>query len=92
MKKVLIALCLSVLLISSGVVFAADALYRMLHADEVESFKKDQDAIIVGWLVEKKDDKFTVEVLKVVSGKVESNSILVSGAVMDSDTENLQPL
>lgn len=50
----------------------------MLHADEVESFKKDQDAIIVGQLVEKKDGRFKVDVLKVVSGKVRSDSILVS--------------
>ena len=56
----------------------ADALYRMLHADEVESFKKDQDAIIVGRFAQKIDDKFKVEVIKVISGTIASKQILVS--------------
>lgn len=78
MRKVLATLCLSILLLSSGVAFAADALYRMLHADEVESFKKDQDAMIVGKLIGRQDDNFTVEVLKVLSGEVKSSTISVS--------------
>ena len=56
-------------------VFAADALYRMLHADEVESFREDQDAMIVGQLIGEKDNAFEVKVLKVLSGKVNSDRI-----------------
>lgn len=79
MKKIISTLGLVVFLISfSGMAFAADALFRMLHADEVESFREDQDAFIVGQLADKKDGKFKVDVLKVVSGKVGSDSILVS--------------
>ena len=77
MKKIIIAVCLLFLLISSEIAFAADALYRMLHADEIQSFKKDQDAMIVGQLIDKQRDKFTVKVLKVISGKVKSDTILV---------------
>ena len=43
---------------------AADALYRMLHADEVEDFKADQDVIIVGQLISQSGDYFTVELIK----------------------------
>ena len=57
--------------------YGADVLYRMLHADEVESFKKDQDAIIVGKIIKNEDDKFTVEVLKLISGRVRGQDIYV---------------
>ena len=56
---------------------AADALYRMLHADEVESFKADQDAFIVGQLVENRNGRFLVNVITVLSGTVKSNEIWV---------------
>ncbi|HEX3031505.1 MAG TPA: hypothetical protein VHS59_04590 [Bacillota bacterium] len=78
MKKLVAAACLIVILSFAGPVLAADALYRMLHADEVESFKQDQDALIVGQLVSMEDGKFSVQVLKVLSGKVDSDTILVS--------------
>jgi len=78
MKKILASLCLSILLISSGYVLAADALYRMLYADEVESFRKDQDAMIIGQLIDRHGNNFSVQVLKVLSGEVNSDTILVS--------------
>lgn len=78
MKKLIVALCIVIiLLIVPEVTYAADPLYRMLHG-EVESFKQDQDAFIVGQLLDKQGDMFTVKVLKVLSGKVISDSILVS--------------
>ncbi len=79
MKKFVISLMIVILLlIVPGVTYAADVLYRMLHADEVESFKQDQDALIVGQLIDKQGDKFTVKVLKVLNGKVRADYILVS--------------
>ena len=51
MKKVLVTLILMILFLNTSV-FAADALYRMLHADDVEQFKVDQDAAIIGQLIE----------------------------------------
>jgi hypothetical protein len=56
LKKVVVALGIAVLLLASGQAYAADALYRMLHADEVESFKKDQDTLLVGQLINKDAD------------------------------------
>lgn len=56
---------------------AADALYRMLHADE-KYFKADQDAIIVGQLSGKNNGSYTVRVIKVVSGTVRGDSIAVT--------------
>lgn len=56
--------------------FGADALYRMLHADEVESFKADQTAFIVARLIETKDEKITAEVMKVISGTVKSQNVI----------------
>ena len=80
MKKAILSLCcvILLLLVSPVVTFAADPLYRMLYADEVESFKQDQDAMIVGQLTGKQGDQFNVKVLKVLSGKVSSDMILVS--------------
>ncbi len=69
------------LIISTLVLFlpqqamAADALYRMLHADEVEDFKADQDVIIVGQLIAQDEDNFTVVVNKVISGSIASDKI-----------------
>lgn len=79
MKKYLMSLCLSLLLLWPANAFGADALFRMLHADKVPSFQKDQDALIVAQLKEQQGEKFTVKVLKTLSGKVDSDSILVSG-------------
>ena len=80
MRKLAFGLCLVLMLLGSpSGVLAADALYRMLHADEVESFREDQDAMIVGQLIEKKDEAFEVKVLKVLSGKLNSDRIIVSG-------------
>ncbi len=72
---------ISFILISSLLLFlpqralAADALYRMLHADEVADFQADQDAVIVGQLIAQSGDSFTVEVNKVLSGSVASDKI-----------------
>ncbi|HVJ47990.1 hypothetical protein [Desulfitobacterium sp.] len=79
MKKYIIGLCIAVLLLASPrVTFAADALYRMLHADEVESFKQDQDAMILGQLMDKQGDTFKVKIIKVFNGRVSSDLILVA--------------
>lgn len=78
MKKTVIGIAIILtLLIAPGVTYAADALYRMLHGD-VEAFKQDQDAFIVGQLMDKQGDRYTVKVLKVLSGKVIADTILVS--------------
>ncbi|MDD2420882.1 MAG: hypothetical protein PHC60_10420 [Heliobacteriaceae bacterium] len=78
MKKYVCAFgILTFLFVFPGLTLAADALYRMLHADAVESFKADQDALIVGELLGKQGDKFNVKVLRVLSGKVTSATILV---------------
>jgi len=66
------------LFLSPSATFAADALYRMLHADEVEQFKENQDAMIVGQLLGKQGNNFEVTVFKVLSGKVSSDTILLS--------------
>lgn len=81
MKKIQIIFCLVVTMSIVTTVHAADVLYRMLHADEVESFKADQDAMIVGQLIEKKDNQYAVNVLKVISGEVTSNTITVDSNI-----------
>lgn len=92
MRKFLFASCLSLLLLWSGTAFGADALFRMLHADQVQSFKKDQDAFIVGQLMGRQGDKFTVKVLKILNGKVNSGTILVSNKfVYFGQQETLPP-
>jgi hypothetical protein len=78
MKRLIIALCI----IASSLTlpqpaFAADALYRMLHADQVKQFQEDQDALLVGQILEQQEDKFKVKVLKLLSGKVSSDTIYV---------------
>lgn len=73
--KVIITVCIIILL--SMEAYAADALYRMLHADEVESFKVDQTAFIVGQILDKPEDKYTVKVIKVISGTLKEERILV---------------
>lgn len=78
MKKYIIVFLAIILIGTQGVAIAADALYRMLHADEIESFKKDQDAIIVGQLIEHQDTVYNVKVLEVVSGKVQGDTIRVT--------------
>lgn len=67
MRKAICIVCLTTILaiMFSVSVFAADALYRMLHADQVESFQKAQDALIVGQLVQKQKSYFKVKVLRV---------------------------
>jgi hypothetical protein len=82
MKKIKFMFC--IIIIIFGFVtkaHAADVLYRMLHANDVESFNVDQDGIIVGQFIDKKDDKYIVKVLKVISGKVESSTILVDNEI-----------
>lgn len=76
-KKCVIALVIVVLSLFTKNVFAADALYRMLHADDIEQFKDDQDAIIVGEIVESNEKVYKVCVIECISGKVESNNILI---------------
>lgn len=79
MKRFLIVLCVVLSLLTlPQAAYAADALYRMLHADEVEQFKQDQDAMLVGQIIDKQRDKFKVKVLKLLSGKVSSDTIYVS--------------
>jgi len=79
MKRVLAGFIIVIIIaVNSASVFAADALYRMLHADEVEQFRQDQDAFIVGQLIDKKEDKFQVKVLKVVSGKMKTDTFSLS--------------
>lgn len=79
MKNLLYTLCLALLVLWPGTAFGADALFRMLHADQVPSFQKDQDAFIVGQLTGRQGDKFIVKVLKVLNGKINSGTIQVSG-------------
>lgn len=78
MKRIVFIISLIISLMLSGTVYAADALYRMLHAEEVKSFQKDQDAMIVGKLIDKQDSTFSVQVLKVISGGIETDYISVS--------------
>ena len=79
MERLIIALCIAVSFLTlPQPAFAADALYRMLHADQVKQFQEDQDALIVGQILEQQGDKFTVKVLKLLSGKVSPDTILVS--------------
>lgn len=79
MKRLIIALCIiASLLTFPQPAYAADALYRMLHADQVEQFKEDQDALLVGQIIVSEGDKFKVKVLKLLSGKASSDIILVS--------------
>lgn len=92
MKKLIFVVSLSlVLLVFSGVSFAADTLYRILHADENDSFKAEQDSFIVGQLIGRNNNFFTVKVLKVISGKVDSNNILVPDNIKYSWREELEP-
>ncbi len=94
MKKIGAVICLAAaLLMTSSMALCADQLYRMLNADEVESFKADQDAAIVGQLTDKKGDTFTVKVLKVISGKVKSDTISVKDnfAYQGFSKENSKP-
>ncbi len=78
MRNYILALGIAfLLLLSPSDTFAADALYRMLHADDVEQFKEDQDAMIVGQLISKQGNNFQVTVSKVLSGSVSSDSIPV---------------
>ena len=68
-KTIAFLIISSFLLLLPQQAIAADALYRMLHADEVEDFKADQDVIIVGQLISQSGDYFTVEVNKVISAQ-----------------------
>lgn len=83
MQRITILLGILLILIVASIAtpttaFAADALYRMLHADEVESFKGDQDAFIVGQLIGKDDYNFFVNIRKVISGSVTADRIWVA--------------
>lgn len=75
MKKIGLIFFVVILLIAPSAVKGADALTRMLHADEVKEFRQDQDALIIGQLMSKKDGIFTVKVHKVISGKVKEEVI-----------------
>lgn len=78
-KRVFVVLIIIVaIIVGSTPVLAADALYRMLHADEVEQFREEQDAFIVGQLVDKKGDKYQVKILKVISGKMNADTFLLA--------------
>lgn len=78
MRKLVFLFSLLILLIGlPREAFAADALYRMLHAGEVESFQENQDALIVGQIMGEENQNFQVKVLKILSGKVITNLIHV---------------
>lgn len=91
MKKVIVCLIAAALLFIPQTALAADILYRMLHADEVESFKADQDAIIIGQLIGSENSKFRVTVFKVISGKLDVNEIWVSDFKYDFSVTGLEP-
>ncbi len=74
-KTIAFLIISSLLLFLPQKALAADALYGMLHADEVTDFQADQDAVIVGQLIAQSGDSFTVEVNKVLSGSVTSDRI-----------------
>lgn len=76
-KVLLIVIVLATVAFSSTAVLSADVLTRMLFADEIESFRKDQDALIIGELIDKNDNLFLVKVIKVMSGKVDAEEIWV---------------
>lgn len=76
-KFISLLFIITTLIIPAQITHGADALHRMLHADEVESFRQDQDAFIVGELTGRQEGSFSVKVLKVVSGKVTSDTIQV---------------
>lgn len=79
MKRLIIVLCIALSLLAlPQSAYAADALCRMLHADEVEQFRQDQDAMLVGQIIAEQGDKFKVKVIKLLSGKVRTDTILVS--------------
>lgn len=73
----LITFLSALLIIFPNISFTADPLHRMLHADEYEEFAKDQDAVIVGQIIEKTENYFNVKVLKCISGKIDSENILI---------------
>lgn len=77
-RTFLLIIISSILLFLPQKALAADALYRMLHADESADFKADQDALIVGQLIAQNGDSFTVEVNKVLSGSVTSDKIALT--------------
>lgn len=78
MKKKLAKIIVVIIMFSLTVnAFAADALYRMLHADDVEQFKVDQDAIIIGQIVEENETVYKVRVLECISGKVDAENLLI---------------
>jgi hypothetical protein len=73
-KKYILGLCIFLLLIATpSSTSAADNLARMFSAS-----KQDQDAMIVGQIIDKQGAQFKVKVLKVLSGEVSSEYILVS--------------
>ncbi len=93
MKRLFIGLIIIItVVLNSTSIFAADALYRMLHGDEYDNFRKDQDAFIVGQLLGKEDNKFSVKVLKVLNGKMKSDTFKISDDFVYSNFEkDLKP-
>lgn len=78
MMKIIAFLCVILgFLVFPPVTRAADPLYRMLNADEVQAFKQDQDALILAQLKDKKEGSFLVQVIKTITGKVNSKMIEV---------------
>lgn len=75
MKKISLIFFVVILLSMSSTVKAGDNLARMLHADQIKEYGQDQDAVIIGQLMSKKDGIFTVKVCKVISGKVKEEAI-----------------
>ncbi|MHB1653945.1 MAG: hypothetical protein ACYCVD_15935 [Desulfitobacteriaceae bacterium] len=68
---------------------AADPLYKITHAREINDY---QSALIVGQLSEKVEGKFKVKVLKVISGPLTSEEIYVPDTIKYGWREAIEPV
>jgi len=76
MKARIIILTIILLALSVVTVSAADALYRMTNP---EYFPGDQDAMLLGQIIEVEGNISTITVLKVLNGSIENDTIQVDG-------------
>lgn len=74
MKTKIFILVMVILILSAGVVNAADPLYRMVNP---EYFPGDQDAMIVGQIASEEQEIFVVTVMKILNGSLDSENIYV---------------
>lgn len=66
--------------------FSADALWRLMH--------EDQDALIIGKIIDENNQKYTFEVLQLISGKTKGNKIELKTRVdrkIDEEFLNTKP-